>query len=98
MSIKINPKEKFVETDVLILGSGASGCGAAMAAKKAGANVLIVDKGKLESSGCLGGGNDHFMAVLNSGSETDTSKALIDFFDTPTTGFTPKKDNWADAS
>lgn len=37
--------------------------------------VLLPDKGKLESSGCLGGGNDHFMAALNTGPETDSTEA-----------------------
>ena len=60
MPVEVKSKEKMLETDVLILGSGAAGCGAAMAAKGKGAKVLMLDKGKLESSGCLGGGNDHF--------------------------------------
>ena len=63
----------------LLMGSGALGCGAAIAANANGAKVLMVDKGKLESPGCLGGGNDHFMAVLDSGPETDTAKAIGDF-------------------
>ena len=53
-----------LETELLILGTGAAGCGAALAARQAGIRTLMVDKGKLESSGCLGGGNDHFMAAL----------------------------------
>ena len=69
MTIEIDDLGKTIETDILILGSGAAGCGAAIGAKEQGARVLLVDKGKLESSGCLGGGNDHFMAVLNSGYE-----------------------------
>ena len=52
------------ETDVLILGAGASGCGAALSASRHGLRVLLADKGKLESCGSLGGGNDHFIAVL----------------------------------
>jgi N-methylhydantoinase B/oxoprolinase/acetone carboxylase alpha subunit len=28
------------------------------------------------SSGCVGGGNDHFIAVLHSGPETDTEEAV----------------------
>jgi succinate dehydrogenase/fumarate reductase flavoprotein subunit len=79
---------RTVETDVLILGSGAAGCGAAIAARKSGVRVTLVDKGKLESSGCLGGGNDHFMAVLDSGPETDTEEAVVKFFATPVSGTT----------
>jgi adenylylsulfate reductase subunit A len=67
MTPEIDDLGRTIETDILILGSGAAGCGAAIGAKEQGARVLLVDKGRLESSGCLGGGNDHFMAVLNTG-------------------------------
>ena len=40
------------EADVLVLGSGAAGCGAALAAVESGASVLLLDKARLESSGC----------------------------------------------
>ena len=62
-----------LETELLILGTGAAGCGAALAARQAGIRTLMVDKGKLESSGCLGGGNDHFIAVLNTDEPQDLS-------------------------
>jgi succinate dehydrogenase/fumarate reductase flavoprotein subunit len=88
MTSEVDRKTKTIETDILILGSGAAGCGAAIAAREQGAHVVLVDRGKLESSGALGGGNDHFMAVLNSGPETDTGAALVDFFKKPTGGFT----------
>jgi succinate dehydrogenase/fumarate reductase flavoprotein subunit len=78
--IKLGNLGKVIDTDVLILGSGAAGCGAAIGAKEQGARVLIVDKGKIESSGALGGGNDHFSAVLNTGPEWDTAEALIDAY------------------
>ena len=81
---------RTIETDVLILGSGAAGCGAAIAAKQKGVRVLLLDKGRLESSGCLGGGNDHFMAVLNSGPETDSTQAVVNFYRAPMGGLTPK--------
>jgi succinate dehydrogenase/fumarate reductase flavoprotein subunit len=82
--------ERVIETDILILGSGAAGCGAAIAAKQKGAKVTLLDKGKLESSGNLGGGNDHFMAILHSGPETDTTEALVNFFKGPMSGVTEK--------
>jgi succinate dehydrogenase/fumarate reductase flavoprotein subunit len=71
---------KVIDTGVLVLGSGAAGCGAAMGAKEQGAKVLIVDKGKIESSGALGGGNDHFMAHMNTGPEWDTDEAIVEYF------------------
>ena len=37
---------QYHETDVLVLGGGASGCGAAIAAREAGKRTLLVDKGK----------------------------------------------------
>ncbi|RJR41169.1 MAG: FAD-binding protein [Desulfobacteraceae bacterium] len=81
---------KIIDADVLVLGAGAAGCGAAIAAREKGAGVLLVEKGKLESSGCLGGGNDHFMSVLNSGPASDTGQAVVDFYKTPLSGLTGK--------
>jgi succinate dehydrogenase/fumarate reductase flavoprotein subunit len=80
---------RTIETDVLVLGSGAAGCGAAIAARQKGLRALLLDKGKLESSGCLGGGNDHFMAVLNSGPENDSTEALVKFYGNPLSGLSP---------
>lgn len=87
--VSSNDVSRTIETDILILGSGAAGCGAAIGGREQGAHVTLVDKGKLESSGCLGGGNDHFMAILHTGPETDTEEALVNFFKGPTSGFTP---------
>lgn len=78
-------KRRDYETDVLVLGSSASGCGAAIAAAEEGAKVLLVDKGKLESSGNLGGGNDHFMAVLDEG-KNDSLEDMYNYFCTPVSG------------
>ncbi|WP_300460614.1 FAD-binding protein [Desulfobacula sp.] len=87
-----------IETDILILGSGAAGCGAAIGAREHGATVTMLDKGKIESSGCLGGGNDHFMAVLNIDGPNDTKEAFVDFYKGPTSGYTPKMiGRWVDA-
>ena len=80
-------RQKSYETEVLVLGSSAAGCGAAIAARRAGAEVLLADKGKLESSGCLGGGNDHFMAVLDE-VEHDGIEDLYGYYATPVSGLT----------
>lgn len=87
---------KVVETDVLVLGAGAAGCGAALAAREKGVKVLLLDKGKLESTGQLGGGNDHFMAVLNT-SENDSYEAMVDYFSSPLAPYTPSmiENGWA---
>ncbi|WP_297825236.1 FAD-binding protein [uncultured Desulfovibrio sp.] len=79
----------LVETDVLVIGSGASGCGAALGARDQGQDVVIIDKGKLESSGCIGGGNDHYMAVLDEPGESfDTADDLVKFYAKPLNGWT----------
>ncbi len=76
-----------LETELLVLGTGAAGCGAALAARRAGARVLMVDKGKLESSGCLGGGNDHFLAVLGTDEPDDSVDDLVKYHLKPCSGF-----------
>ncbi|MGN1038124.1 MAG: FAD-dependent oxidoreductase, partial [Mailhella sp.] len=79
------------DTDVLILGAGASGCGAALHAIKSGVRVLLADKGKLESCGSLGGGNDHYMAVMNTGAPGDDTESIVNFYCTPTSGLSPSQ-------
>lgn len=89
MALKNDSFCHVIEADVLILGSGAGGCGAAMGARSKGANVVLIDKGKLESSGCLGGGHDHFMAVLHTG-PSDSTEAVVNFIKGPMSGVTEK--------
>ncbi len=89
MGEKLEDLGKVLDTDILVLGSGAAGCGAAIAAREQGARVLLVDKGRLESSGCLGGGNDHFMAILNSNEPHDSTEDAVQFFAGPISGYTP---------
>lgn len=85
----------YTDTDLLILGTGAAGCGAAIAARERGVRTLMVDKGKLESSGCLGGGNDHFMAVLDTKDPHDTREDLVSFYLKPSSGFSrPMLEGW----
>ena len=68
------------ETDMLILGTGASGIGAALKAAEKGCDALMIGKGTLESSGSLGGGNDHFMAVLDTDEPHDDKETFINFY------------------
>lgn len=90
MKTSKHPLGTLVETDVLVIGSGASGCGAALGARDLGLEVVLMDKGKLESSGCIGGGNDHYMAVLNEpGEPHDTVDDLIKFYAKPLNGWSP---------
>jgi adenylylsulfate reductase, subunit A len=73
----LKKETKTIETDVLVLGQGAAGCCAAVSAARQGAKVLLVDKGKLEGSGSICGGNDHFMSNLNTGPDWDTDVAVV---------------------
>ena len=52
--------EHEVSADVLVLGGGAAGCFAAIAAAKKGAKVVLVEKGVTKRSGSGGAGVDHW--------------------------------------
>ena len=77
--MELSKTTKTLETDVLVLGSGAAGCCAAVSAARQGAKVMLVDKAKLEGSGSICGGNDHFMANLNTGPDWDADEAVVNF-------------------
>lgn len=66
-----------IKSDVLIIGGGAAGLSAAIAAAKNKAHVVVMDKGKIERSGDIGGGVDHFAAFLNEGESWDTREGFI---------------------
>ena len=56
-------KEHEIETDILILGGGISGCHAAINAARKGAKVAVVDKACMYRSGSGGAGVDHWHAA-----------------------------------
>lgn len=86
------------ETDMLILGNGASGIGAALKAAEKGCEALIIGKGTLESAGSLGGGNDHFMAVLDTDEPNDDKETFINFYMKFTYGYKREQlAQWHDA-
>lgn len=90
MKVSTHPLGTLIETDVLVIGAGASGCGAAIGAKEQGLDVVLMDKGKLESSGCIGGGNDHYMAIMDEkDTPFDSADDLIRFYAKPLNGWTP---------
>ncbi|MCL5959253.1 MAG: FAD-dependent oxidoreductase [Chloroflexi bacterium] len=68
-----------LESDVVIIGGGLAGLNAAIAAAERGARVVIIEKGKIERSGCIAGGVDHFMAYLEEGEPWDTRDAYLTF-------------------
>ncbi|MEI3479251.1 MAG: FAD-binding protein [Bilophila sp.] len=89
---------KRIQTDVLVLGTGASGIGAALRASELKADVLMVGQGRLESSGCLGGGNNHFMAPLGTDEPNDNREAFVGFFMKSAFGYREAQLNqWFDA-
>lgn len=53
-------QKEIVKCDVVVLGGGLSGCFAAIAARKKGLSVAIVEKGAIEKSGAGGTGFDHW--------------------------------------
>lgn len=68
-----------MKTDVLVIGGGLAGLNAAIGAAEKGARVVVMDKGKIERSGSIGGGVDHFLAYLNEGEDWDTSDSFLDY-------------------
>ena len=56
-------KENTYEYDVVIVGGGIAGCYAALAARKKGCTVAILDKGPMVRSGDAGTGIDHWQSA-----------------------------------
>ncbi|MGI9862381.1 FAD-dependent oxidoreductase [Moorella naiadis] len=78
--------ERQITTDVLIIGGGSAGTMAALAARRQGLEVALVDKAGIDRSGCGCAGNDHFLAVLESGPEWDTHEAFLKWYHRLTQG------------
>ncbi|MDL2307115.1 FAD-binding protein [Desulfovibrio sp. OttesenSCG-928-C06] len=98
--MRVSKKEwgTVYEVDVLIMGTGASGVGAALKAAEMGADVLLVGKGTLEGSGSLGGGNDHFMAALGTDEPHDDKETFINFYMKSAFGYKREQlSQWYDA-
>jgi len=53
-------KEQEIDTDVLVIGGGISGCWAAISAARQGLSVVLVEKGDTIRSGAGGPGCDHW--------------------------------------
>jgi adenylylsulfate reductase subunit A len=78
-----------IETDVVVIGGGVAGCLAVIGARKAGARVVVCDKGgRLERAGSVGGGVDHFTAILEEGPEWDTPEYFLKHIPAHTEGVT----------
>ncbi len=72
-------KTHHLKTDVVIMGGGLAGLNAAIAAAERGIQVVVMDKGKIERSGNISGGVDHFMAYLETGEQWDSREAYLRF-------------------
>ncbi|RJR32211.1 MAG: FAD-dependent oxidoreductase [Desulfobacteraceae bacterium] len=68
---------KRITTDVAIIGGGTAGLNSAMAAAESGLKVLVADKARIERSGAIAGGIDHFHAYLDEGEPWDTREGYL---------------------
>ncbi|MCB2294008.1 adenylyl-sulfate reductase subunit alpha [Clostridium algoriphilum] len=58
----------ILETDVLVVGGGTSGCYAALTlSKQEDMNIIVVDKANIKRSGCLAAGVNAINAYINNG-------------------------------
>ncbi|GAB6137400.1 adenylyl-sulfate reductase subunit alpha [Halanaerobaculum tunisiense] len=69
---------KTLSTDLLIIGGGAAGCFAGVTAKEENLNldVLIIEKGHIERSGCLAAGINAINAYITSG---ETPESYLEY-------------------
>lgn len=73
-------KVNRIQTDFLVIGGGVAGCAAAMAAKKRGVSVAIVDKGPLIRSGSAGTGIDHWHDMCTNPRSKVTPEQLVEWY------------------
>lgn len=72
--------EETVDSDVLVLGGGLSGCFAAIAAARKGLSVVIVEKGAIERSGSAGTGFDHWESACTNPCSCVTAKEIAEAY------------------
>ena len=70
---------QYLKTDVVIMGGGLAGLNAAIASAEKGVQVVVMDKGKIERSGNISGGVDHFMAYLETREPWDSREAYLQY-------------------
>jgi adenylylsulfate reductase, subunit A len=68
---------KRITADVAIIGGGTAGLNSAMAAAETGLKVLVADKARIERSGAIAGGIDHFHTFLETGEPWDTREGYL---------------------
>ncbi len=70
--------EDFMETDILVIGSGGAGCRAAIEARKSGQEVLVVSKGPLGRSGLTPMTMPGFAAVFQTRDQDDSPDVFFE--------------------
>ncbi len=70
-------KENIIQTDILVIGGGVAGSHAAMAARKKGGKVVLVDKAPVVRSGSGGAGVDHWLGCMTNPCSKITPDEMI---------------------
>lgn len=73
-------EQEIVESDVLVLGGGLSGCFAAIAAARRGKKVVLVEKGAVERCGAAGTGFDHWESACTNPCSQVTAEEIADAY------------------
>lgn len=69
-------ESKIISTDILIVGGGAAGCFAAIAAAKEGVKVTIAEKANIKRSGCLAAGVNALNAYIT---KDETPESFVEY-------------------
>lgn len=69
-------KPEILKTNILIVGGGAAGCFAALAAEKSNKKVIIAEKANIKRSGCLAAGVNALNAYITEG---ETPESFVDY-------------------
>ena len=73
-------EQEIVESDVLVLGGGLSGCFAAIAAARRGKKVVLVEKGAVERCGAAGTGFDHWESACTNPCSQVTAEEIANAY------------------
>lgn len=75
----IQPPIRHIDTDILIIGGGASGCAAAVEAREASphATITIMEKAQIERSGCLASGINAINAYITENQSPESYLAYV---------------------
>ncbi len=71
-------EERVITTDVLVLGGGIAGCHAAINARRAGVDVVVLEKAATKWSGNGGAGVDHWLSACTNPCSEVSPEAFTD--------------------